>query len=42
MDSFESRMNPKVPGRIREGDVVRAKSNQIRGRWGDGGRFEGR
>ena len=30
----------KVPGRIREGDVVRAKSN--RAREGNGGRFQGR
>ena len=30
----------KVPGRIREGDVVRAKSNQVRG--GGNGRFQGR
>ena len=29
----------KVPGRIREGDVLRAKSNRIRE--GNGGRFQG-
>ena len=40
MDSFESRMNPKVPGRIREGDIVRAKSNRVRE--GNGRRFQGR
>ena len=28
----------KVPGRIREGDVVRAKSNRVRE--GNGGRFQ--
>ena len=39
MDSFESRMNPKVPVRIREGDVVRAKSN-VKSR-GGGGMVEG-
>ena len=30
----------KVPGRIRDGDVVRAKSNRISE--GNGGRFQGR
>ena len=30
----------KVPGRIRGGDVVRAKSNRVRE--GNGGRFQGR
>ena len=39
MDSFESRMNPR-PSRIREGDVVRAKSNRVRERYGR--RFQGR
>ena len=40
MNRFESRMTPKVPGRIREGDVVRAKSNGVRE--GNGGRSQGR
>ena len=31
MDSFESRTDEsKVPGRIRDGDVVRTKSNRVR------------
>ena len=30
----------KVPGRIREGDIVRAKSNRVRE--GNGRRFQGR
>ena len=40
MDSFGSRINPRfVPSRIREGDVVRAKSNRVRE--GNGRRFQG-
>ena len=40
MDSFGSRISPRfVPGRIREGDVVRPKSN----RFSEGnGRFQGK
>ena len=37
---FGVKNDSKVPGRIREGDVVRAKSNRICE--GDGGKFQGR
>ena len=30
MDRFEVKNDSKVPGRIRDGDVVRAKSNRAR------------
>ena len=37
---FGVKNDSKVPGRIREGDVVRAKSNRVRE--GNGRRFQGR
>ena len=41
MDSFESGMNPRfLAESLREGDVVRAKSNRVRE--GNGRRFQGR
>ena len=41
MDRFESVKNDcKLPGRMRDGDVVRAESNRVRE--GNGRRFQGR